>query len=1025
MRELPLEAVRRLGAGPGLLGSCPTVLRGSAVRPAPVSDGAVSDRAASGGPASGGPGSGGLVGRLQRWLHLLAAVVCVLFVAGLSDSPRGVAQSGAPRASDLVLPRVPVEVLLQPAGPADVRFFRDREGSYEYVAQIAPGASGEAVAQLPLGRYWVVVRAEGRARATVPIEVRAPERVVIELPEAERLLVRVRSGGEPLAGAAVLVTGADALPLAATTDAAGSAVIEGLSGGSFGVRVVARGHEPLETTTSGPELEVTLRRALALRVVVTDPEGTRVPGAEVQLSGPELWPTRRVDTNPQGEVTISGLASGSYDVFARAGSRLSDTLRAFELRHEDGLGPRLVTLVLREGRFLAVRVVDAEAQPVPEADLVLAEAGVAAFPLAARSDAAGLARLGPLRWQQAHLAVRADGFVPRSLWVGGESGSAGEVLEVALVRGGTIVGRVVDERGFPVEGVSLEVIGTDLYGMPVALTPETSTVRKAHFAQVLQGPAPLLPAGELGVMPGPVPPIPLAGSVAGSLGLGVTAPGSWTTDDWGRFTARGVSPGELRVLARHPEFVESVSDPVRLGAGGQAEVEVVLRAGRRVEGRLLDAQGFPVAMARLRIQAGRGAFDRTLLTRTDGTFVVAAAPKDLVVSVFGVDDPLRVVLRRNVELSDDPNDRLELELPEARPDVHLRVVDERGDPIAVAQVTVVSLDPEVPLRETRFSAEDGTLEVAAAAGVQGRVLVDAPGYARLDKVWEGLPESARLELTRATSVIGRVTAVRGRQAAGGTRVVLRGEGMRRETRTNDSGEYTLRDVPPGKFTLSFEHAELGRAAVDVQVVRQDRDRPFEAPTVDLAEPAVLSGRVLDGAGRPVEGARVAAGIVPSYLPQGALPAGVAVTNGAGEFRLEGVDVGARSLSAHAQGVGRGTLRLAPLTAGSEQRDLVVHLTEPTGEDGHDWRGGVAMTLGERDHARGTSVVVVHVAEGSEAERAGLQPGDVLTEVDGVQVAAMADARARLGGPAGSDVVLGFVRNGAAQRARVTREALSR
>jgi protocatechuate 3,4-dioxygenase beta subunit len=948
----------------------------------------------------------------------------VLFLIGLSDAPRRDASRGTTGAS-LQLVRVPVEVLVRPALPADVRFFRERDGSYEYVAHVPVGAAGEGVVQLPLGRYWVVARAPGRARVAVPAEVRSPERIVLELPEAKRLVVRVQSGKEPVAGAAVLVTGADALPLAATTDAAGQAVVDALSGEAWGVRVVARGYEPYETSTPGPELDVTLRRALALRVVVTDADGTRVPGAEVQLSGPELWPTRRVDTNTQGEVTISGLASGSYDVFARAGSRLSDTLRAFELRHEDGLGPRVVTLVLREGRFLAVRVVDAEARPVPDADLVLAEAGVAAFPLAARSDQHGQARLGPLRWQQAHLAVRADGFVPRSLWVGGESGGAGEPIEVVLVRGGTIVGRVVDERGFPVEGVSLEVIGTDLYGMPVALTPETSTVRKAHFAQVLQGPAALVPAGELGVMPGPVPPIPLAGSAAASLGMGLVAPGSWTTDDAGRFTARGVSPGELRILARHPEYVESVSDPVRLGAGGQAEVEVVLRAGRRLEGRLLDAQGFPVAQARLRIQAGRGAFDRTLLTRTDGTFVVAAAPKDLVVSVFGVDDPLRVVLRRAVALSDDPSERLDLELPEERPDVRLQVVDERGDPIAVAQVTLVSLDPEVPLRETRFSAEDGTLEVTAAAGVHGRVLVDAPGYARLDKVWDELPETARLELSRATSVTGRVTAVRGRQPASGARVVLRGEGLRRETRTNDSGEYTLRDVPPGKFTLSFEHAELGRAAVDVQVVRQDRDRPFEAPLVDLAEPAVLSGRVVDGAGQPVEGARVAVGVVPSYLPQGALPAGVVVTNGAGEFRLEGVDPGARTLSAHASGLGRGTLRLTALTPGGEQRDLVVRLTEPAGEDGHDWRGGVAVTLGERDHAQGTSVVVVHVAEGSEAERAGLQPGDVLTEVDGVAVSAMADARARLGGPAGSDVVLGFVRGGAAQRVRVTRESLSR
>src|SRR5690606_41424177 len=154
--------------------------------------------------------------------------------------------------------------------------------------------------------------------------------------------------------------------------------------------------------------------------------------------------------------------------------------------------------------------------------------------------------------------------------------------------------------------------------------------------------------------------------------------------------------GELRVLARHPEFVDSVSDPVRLAAGGEAEAAAVLRAGRRIEGRLVDADGFPVAPARVRLQASRGAFDRTLLTRPDGTFAAYVAPKDLVVSVFGVDDPLRVALRRAVTLGDDPREQLELVLPAPRKDVRFVVLDEREEPVPVAQVTVLSLDPEVP-----------------------------------------------------------------------------------------------------------------------------------------------------------------------------------------------------------------------------------------------------------------------------------------------------------------------------------------
>lgn len=963
-------------------------------------------------------------------MQLLAGVACLLFILGLRDTRVRSEPLATPTTETIVVglrivarSNVPEAAAASPNAsppPTDVRFFREQQGHYEYVAQLTTDPSGTATARVPPGDYWVIARAPRFARLTLPLEIRADRSLLLTLEAARRLAVTVRNdGGESVSGAAVLVTAADRLPFGGSTDGAGRLVLDALGSGPYAVRVLAPGYEPFETTTSQSELEVRLRRASALRVVVRDEQGNGVADAEVQLSGARLWPTRRVSTNAEGQVVISGLAAGTYEAFAQQGSRVSDVLYGIELGY--GSEPvHTVELVLRPGRFLSVEVVDVEGKGIADADLLLTEAGVAAFPRAARSDAHGRARLGPLRWHQAHLAVRADGFVPRSLWVGSEALDSAEPLRVELIRGGTIVGRVVDERGFPVEGVALEVIGTDLYGMPVALTPDTSSVRKAHFSEVLKGPAPLIPAGELGVMPGPVPPIPLVGS-----GVASTLQGRWTTDGRGQFTARGVSPGELRVLARHPDYVESVSDPVRLGPGGEAEVEVVLRAGRRIEGRLLDAQGFPVAQARVRLQATKGAFDRTLLTRTDGTFAVAAAPKELVVSVFDIDEPLRVVLRRAVVLSDDPNERLELELPEARADVRFEVLDDRDEPVAVAQVTVLSLDPEVPLRETRFSADDGSLELSAAAGIHARVLVDTPGFARLDRVLPALPETVRLKLSRAVTVTGRVTTVRGRQPAVGAQVTLRGDGIRRQGRTDASGEFTIRDVPAGRIHVTAEHPELGRAFTEVEVVRLDHDRPFEIPPLDLVELATVSGRVVDRDGSPVVGARVAVGVVPAYLPQGVLPSGMAMTDSQGEFTLVGVEPGRHTLSALAPTVGRGSVANVQLEPGEERRDLVIVLTQPLGEDGHDWRGGVAVTLGERDTRRGTHVVVVHVAEGSEAERAGLLPGDVLTHVDGVAVSDMAEARQRLGGPAGSDVVLVLLRDGKTVHTRVTREAVSR
>jgi C-terminal processing protease CtpA/Prc len=86
---------------------------------------------------------------------------------------------------------------------------------------------------------------------------------------------------------------------------------------------------------------------------------------------------------------------------------------------------------------------------------------------------------------------------------------------------------------------------------------------------------------------------------------------------------------------------------------------------------------------------------------------------------------------------------------------------------------------------------------------------------------------------------------------------------------------------------------------------------------------------------------------------------------------------------------------------------------------------VAVTLGERGSGAELEVVVVHVAAGSEAERSGIRAGDVVLSVDGVDVSSMSDARSRMSGPNGSDLVLELDRGGALIRLRIAREAVRR
>ena len=113
--------------------------------------------------------------------------------------------------------------------------------------------------------------------------------------------------------------------------------------------------------------------------------------------------------------------------------------------------------------------------------------------------------------------------------------------------------------------------------------------------------------------------------------------------------------------------------------------------------------------------------------------------------------------------------------------------------------------------------------------------------------------------------------------------------------------------------------------------------------------------------------------------------------------------------------GRTTVNLRITLARDEGPDTASH--------GPAASGSVAVTLGETDEP--VEVVVMSVVPGSEAERAGLAPGDVVATVDGAVVSTMEDARAKLSGPVADDVLVGVRRGDRPVTLRVTREAVRR
>lgn len=975
---------------------------------------------------------------VRRLIALLAVLACWALLSrvvdvGLRPSPLALQAPPPPAEVEERDAELALAVTAADGGAvagAEARVFWERDQRYYLAGSGRTDGSGSArIARLPRGAAWVVVDAPGYARSSTRLVLEGGSRVAeLSLVKAATLRVTVSDEeGTPLPRATVLVTSGDPLPFGALTSAAGVATFTRLPPAPWTVKGSAPGYESV--TQSGVTADVTLalRRLASLEVRVENPDGSPAAGAAVTITGSTLWPARRAETDQAGTTRISGLVAGHFDLRASKGELVSETLFGFEL----GRGAhQSVTLKLAQGRMIPVVVTDDDSEhpaPVRDADVVLAEGGLSSFPIQGRTAGDGSVTLGPISAGAASVSASADGFVTRPAVAVPEKLDG--PVQVQLLRGATLEGEVVDSKGAKVDGATVEVIGIDLFGLPVADTPSMMAFRRSHFEWALPGPRPLIPAGELGVMPGPIPPIPRGPSLsaeAPAVDVPLPAFEPWVTRFDGTFKAHPVTPGRVRALVRHPAYVEGFSEPVALAPGGTGKVKVVLLSGGSLEGRVVDGSGRGVSGARVDLTAVRGTLERTTLTATDGSFAFASVPEEVMVSVARPEDPSKLVVRKTVEVPEGGKANLTVTLPAPRDALTVVVKDDAGRAVEAAQVAVLSLDPAAPLRQTAFTSAEGQVTIGDARGLELRVVVEAPGFGVAVRQLERAGEKVEIALTRGVLVEGRVTAVRGRRTVEGASVTVVAEGRRFSALTDKDGHYRVKDVPAAPVHVMVSHPDFAGAEATVTVTDTGRaDRAFELPTIDLAEGGGIEGEVLDASGKPVRGARVAAGVVPAYLPAGSLPPGMAVTDAKGRFSLSGVAPGKVDVEAYAPDVGRGVAHGVVVQSGRNTTGVSLRLTAAAGDDDPTVSGSVAVTLGERGEGDELEVVIVHVADGSEAERVGLAAGDVLLSVDGHELYDMRDARSRLSGPIQTDVIVELDRNGKVLKLRVAREQVRR
>jgi hypothetical protein len=991
-------------------------------------------------PASGGraDGRGRSVG--ERLVVAASLLLCLVFVSGLRDVGRA-----ASALTFIPAPMLPADVgerdatlavtVLDEAGHAVVgasaRVFAIRDGTAYFAGErTTDGAGLAAFDRLPRGEAWILAYGPRRSRASARAILESgsrDQRLVLHVAKALDVVV-VDEADKPIAGATVEVRGADPLPYVGVTDQAGGARIDRLGPAPFVVRARAPTYEEALRTGVVPgaaPLRLRLERLGAIAVTVVDAAGKPAPKAVVLAAGTSLWPARSTEVDGEGKVILRGLRAGAYDLKAKLGEDVSRTeigvlLKRGETKH--------VELKLGPGKRVRVKVVDGEGDPAPpvrDASVVLVEEGLSSFPLFGKTGAEGTVVLGPISLENASVSARAAGFVPTS---GVRVEDKDTDATVVLHKGALISGDVVDDRGYPIAGATIEVVGVDAAGMPIDETGASTEFRDDAFSMSLGGPTPLLPIGELGVMPGPIPDLP-HGALPPLLQGAARAGEAWVTRRDGVFRAEPVPPGRVVVIARHPAHVEGESETITVTSGGEAKVHIVLRDGGTIEGRVLEEDRTPVAGARVELSATEGGLERFTYAADDGTFTFVGVPAEVLLGVSRPETPGDVAVRMLLHVPDGERARVEIVLPKLRDSVHVRTRDDRGYPVDRVEVHAVALDATVALRKTIFTNADGEAELPDAAGLPLRLTFLRPGKAPHIEQIDPAPTQVDVTLADGVRAHGEITGRGGRDRLEGADVTVITPWGTRRTKTGRDGDFELTEMAPGRVRVRA-FADGYAMSEEVVTIAGDRDHDADLGKIDLPEAGEIEGQVVDEHDDPVRGARVGVAPVATWLPIGPLPKGVVLTNRDGEFTLVGMPDGAVTIEAYSPSEGRGSADVEVMAQRTTRRVKIAlagadgATAEPKGA------GGVAVSLAERDVGRRTLVEVLSVAPNSEAELAGLEPGDTIVSVNGHEVRAMDIARRRMSGPLAEDVVIGVERDGAPAGAapwlvRVRRERVHR
>lgn len=637
----------------------------------------------------------------------------------------------------------------------------------------------------------------------------------------------VQPNGEPMSDATVrIITPGSTEPREVRTNISGAFRVEELPLDFYAVEATQEGFGPavvIGVVPGGAALRLVLQTGREIKGELLR-RGKAVAGGVVHIGGPGMFPQRSQPAERNGRFLVGGLQLGAYELIALAPGLSSGFISGIHVdSDEDSDGKEendSVQIELRNAPVVTLRFRGRRSTSEVDSGVVT----IAPRPLHVLALNAliqdGEATIDFLPPGEYWIRVRAPGFMPHEgrFWVTKEGGE----LEIALKRGATIAGEVVDQANNPIARAKLRaVVETESEG--------SYDLNKGIFERFHR--------------------------LARPDGTPFWWPTSrYTTNQQGAFEISGIPEGKVTLVAQKKGYSIAMSRPLQVQHDERYQgIRIVLEEGRALRGRVEDNKGGALSGASVTIAPSAlpaWIAARSILTDRSGAFIFEDLPKDVQITVRHPDYD---IVTKPLTLGRAGKDDLVIQM--ATPSLRQyegRVLRTQQGPANGARVWFMSGTSRVPVCSA-VTNNKGRFKAVGCTATPDRIIIYLEGYAPLLKEIVN-PDNAEDWVLRAGGELEVVSQRQPMHVQVQPNFYLPAHAAQNTSFDLDRWERrVIQRLAPGEYRVVCSAEGYAPARTEVTVTSGARAEAVCPHPQRLAQQDLI---VVDKMGAPVEGAEV-------------------------------------------------------------------------------------------------------------------------------------------------------------------------